>query len=254
MRNFVVRATFLLLVISPVVGIAASPREMKPVSLVGRATQFNHNPNWRAYYWREDITFLLKDENSGKTWRIISRDVTPYEARWRLGPTYLGLKVNWKAEPRVKVIGVQGIDRAPPAFYDLKLDKANVATAFVVLVEVKPRVWKEFYVNNWFHKWGEEADRTMHAFFADKKPPYDIYGWIPGKRAPFSKRSQQLIKQHEGAKIFRGFVRSTKDNPFGFELEVTHLLGKDPKTNRSKLFIGDPKEIPKLDAIRSKSK
>ncbi len=253
------RNHFLLLLVGWVFGTlspedgSSAERDYPYFEIEGTASNFEFNRNWRAYYWREDFTMLVRGDD-GKQWRIISREPTPWN-NLRMGTTYTGLKVDWKKQPRVKVIGVQAIDRVPENYYDVKLDPKNTATAFIVRVKLGGKEeWKDFYVNNWFHKWGEEADRTMHAYFADKQPPYDIYGWIPGKRAPFSKRSQQLINKHAGAKIFRGFVRSTKDNPFGHELEVTHLLGKDPKTNRSKLFVGDPKEVPKLNTERSKLK
>src|SRR6266545_2632369 len=111
-------------------------RDWEPVERIGRASDFSHTRYYRVYYWAEDFTFVLK-EDGGKTWRILSREPTPaYE--WRMGPTYTGLKVDWQANPRVKVIGVKAIDRIPEKFPDLKLDDPNLATALLLFVETKP--------------------------------------------------------------------------------------------------------------------
>src|SRR5262249_12057429 len=151
----------------------AAERDLRPVDVVGVASGFETLRPWMSYYRGEDFTFRLKDAN-GKVWRVISREITPaYE--WRMGPTYPELKVDWASQARVRVIGVEGIDRLPETFHERKFDDGVVATAFVILVETKPDVWKEFYVNNWFHKWGPDADRTMHALYADRKLPYDVY-------------------------------------------------------------------------------
>ena len=191
------------------------------------------------------VTFLLTDEKTGKTWRVISREPTP-AYHFRMGTTFTGLKPDWKAEPRVKVFGVTGIDRIPQTFHKLKLDEPNLATAFVVWVETKPDAWKEYYVNNWFHKWGDRADKAVHALYAGRKPPYDIYGFISGQSAPFSKEAQALIAQHKGAKMFHGLVRATRDNPFGYEIELLHLIGPD-KGGNGVVVYGDPKTMPVLD-------
>src|SRR4051812_39479689 len=82
-------------------------RTPEPVELVGRASDFHFIRDWASYYWREDFTFLLKDEKGGKTWRILSREPTP-AYHWRMGTTFTGLKPDWKAGPRVKVFGVTG--------------------------------------------------------------------------------------------------------------------------------------------------
>src|SRR5207248_4620486 len=142
-----------------------------------------------TYYWTEDFTFLLHEEGTGKTWRVISREPTPaYD--WRMGPTYTGLKVGWKAGPRVKVVGVKAVDRIPPKFYHFKLDEPNVATAFLVFVETRPNGWKEFFVNNWFHEWGPRANPFVHRYYADKGEPYRVYGFARAQAAPFNKQAQ----------------------------------------------------------------
>src|SRR5947207_9206311 len=98
------------------------------VELIGKATDFYFTRNYNSYYWREDFTFLLKDEKSAKTWRILSREPTPaYD--WRMGTTFTGLKPDWQKHPRVKIVGVTGVDRLPAKFYEFKLDEPNIATA-----------------------------------------------------------------------------------------------------------------------------
>jgi hypothetical protein len=228
-------------------GRAAEPpkRDFTPVELVGHASDFFLTRNWRAYYWREDFTFLLKEEGTGKTWRIISREPTPHYA-WRLGTTYTGLKVDWKARPRVKVLGVAGVDRTPAEFYDYKLDDPNLATAFIVWVETAPDRWQEFYVNNWFHKWGDKADPVIYQAYAGKQAPYNMYGFLNGQTAPFSVKSRALIEQHPQARTFHGLIRATKDNQFGYEIEVLHLMGRDPQGRGAALY-GDTKTLPPLD-------
>src|SRR4051812_5562854 len=128
------RRLYLLLALTavPPAATAADPpkRDWEPVELIGRASEYWYNRNWRSYYWREDFTFLLSDE-SGRTWRVISREPTPAYV-FRMGTTYPDLKVDWKAKPRVKVIGVKAVDRIPADFYDFKLDDANLATALIV--------------------------------------------------------------------------------------------------------------------------
>jgi hypothetical protein len=224
---------------------------VEPVELIGRADHYYFTRNFNSYYWREDFTFLLTEEKSGKTWRIISREPTPaYD--WRMGTTYTGLKVDWDHRPRVKVIGVTGVDRQPQTFYDFKLDEPNLATAHIVLVETKPDQWQEFYVNNWFHKWSDRADKAIHKAFADKKEPYDIYGFINGQSAPFSKKAQALIAQHKQARMFHGLIHAAKDNPFGYEIELLHLVGPDAQGS-GVVFYGDAKGIPRLD-MRKPSK
>jgi hypothetical protein len=230
--------------------VAADPpkKPAEAVELIGKATDYYDTRNWSSYYWREDFSFVLHDEKSGKDWRIISREPTPaYE--WRLGTTYPGLKVDWNTKPRVKVFGITGVDRQPATFYDFKLNEPDLATAFVVWVETKPDEWREFYVNNWFHKWGEKVDPVVYKLYADKQEPYDIYGFINGQVAPFSKKSQTLIDQHKTARMFHGLVRATKDNPFGYEIELVHLFGPDTQGN-GKVFVGDAKKMIPLDSTK----
>lgn len=246
-----VRAYLLLgtvLLIPAVARSAEPPRDWEPVELVGTATDYWFSRNWSSYYWREDFTFRLTDESSGKSWRVISREPTPaYD--FRMGTTFTGLAVDWKTKPRVKVVGVKAVDRIPTDFYDFKLDDPNLATALVVYVETAPKAWKEFYVNNWFHSWGGRADKHMFALYAGKPPPYDIYGFVKGQAAPFDKKSQAVIDANKDnpSHMFHGRVRIAKGTPMGYEIELIDFIGRDVKTGGSLLLFGDAKTIPLLD-------
>ena len=231
---------------------AQSQTPAKPVptavELVGKATGFYFTRNYNSYYWREDFSFLLTDEKTGARWRILSREPTPaYD--WRMGTTFTGLKPDWKAEPRVRIVGVTGVDRLPATFYDFKLDEANIATAHLVWVEVPRDGWQLFNANNWFHKWSERADPVIYSHYADKPAPFDIYGFINGQSAPFSKRSQELIEQAKGARMFHGLIRTAKQQAFGYEIEVLHLVGPD-KGGNAVAFHGDTKTLPLLEKKR----
>jgi hypothetical protein len=234
---------------------AAPPQ---PIELIGKATDFYYTKNYNSYYWREDFAFLLKDEKTGKTWRILSREPTPaYD--WRMGTTFTGLKPDWTKQPRVKIVGVTGVDRLPATFYDFKLDEKNIATAHLVYVDASPRPaagegpgvrgkpdWKLYNANNWFHKWSDQADPIIYSHYADKQAPYDIYGFINGQSAPFSKKSQDLIDKHKGARMFHGVIRTNKDQKFGYEIELLHLVGPD-KGGNGVVFFGDAKMLLGLE-------
>lgn len=215
-----------------------------PVELIGTARDFKTLRDWQSYYWRDDFHFTL-DAADGKTWKIISREPTP-AYHWRMGPTQTGLKVDWSKQPRVKVVGVAGVDRLPPKFHDLPLNDKHLATVLALFVETKLNEWQEFYVNNWFHKWGDQADAAIHKLFADKKAPYDIYGFINGQAAPFSAASKAIIAKYPKARMFHGLIRSSKGNAFGHEIELLHLVGPDAGGN-GVVFHGDPKTLPLLD-------
>ncbi|MBI3823865.1 MAG: hypothetical protein HY289_14445 [Planctomycetes bacterium] len=224
---------------------AQPPAKIEAIELVGKATEYHFTRNWNSYYWREDFTFLLKDDKTGKTWRILSREPTPaYD--WRMGTTFTALKPDWKKEPRVKIVGVTGVDRLPAKFYDFKLDEPNIATAHLVYVETAKDEWKLYNANNWFHKWSDQADPIIYSHFADKQAPYDIYGFINGQAARFSKKSQELIEKHKGARMFHGVIRTNKDLEFGYEIDVLHLVGPD-KGGNGVVFHGDPKTLVGLD-------
>lgn len=225
-------------------------KEPQPVELIGTPRGYFYTRNYPSYYWREDFSFLLKDEKTGKEWRIISREPTPHYD-WRLGTTYTGLPVNWKKPPRVKVFGVTGVDRIPKDFYTFKLNEPNIATAFVVWVETAPGTWREWYVNNWFHRWGAAADAAVHKLYADRKAPYDIYGYLNGQSAPFAAKSQELIRKNPRARTFHGLIRTNKNAPGGVEIELLHLFGPDAGGNGI-VFYGNAADIPKLDKKKRK--
>ena len=245
--------TLLAAIASAAPAQAQKPGKPESIELVGKATDFFYTKNYNSYYWREDFSFLLKDEKTGKTWRILSREPTPaYD--WRMGTTFTALKPDWKKEPRVKIVGVTGVDRLPTKFYDLKLDEPNIATAHIVWVDSPlPKGeargdldWKLYNVNNWFHKWNDKTDPVIYSHYADKQAPYDIYGFINGQAAPFSKKSQDLIDKHKGARMFHGVIHTAKDQKFGYEIELLHLVGPD-KNGNGGVFYGDAKTLVGLE-------
>jgi hypothetical protein len=63
---------------------------------------------------------------------------------------------------------------------------------------------------------------------------------------PFAKKSQELIEKHKGTRMFHGLIRTAKAQPFGYEIELLHLVGPD-KGGNGVVFFGDAKTIPMLD-------
>ena len=241
------RTLVLFLCATTVTGTEADVKKPgpQPVELIGKATGFHFTRNWNSYYWREDFAFLMKDEKSDKTWRILSREPTPaYD--WSMGTTFTSLKPDWMQQPRVKIVGVTGVDRLPATFYDFKLKEPNIATAHLVYVETAKDKWELYNANNWFHKWSAEADPVIYSHFADKQAPYDIYGFINGQSAPFAKKSQDLIDKHKAARMFHGVIRTAKDQKFGYEIDVLHLVGPD-KGGNGVVFFGDAKTLVGLE-------
>ena len=233
--------------------VKAADRNYPYFEVEGTASDFQFNRNWRAYYWREDFTMVIRTDD-GRKWRIISREPTPWN-NLRMGTTYTGLKVDWKKRPRVQVIGVQAIDRAPVAYYDLKLEPKTTATAFIV--RVKPMgqdKWQDFYINNWFHRWGPQADVKVLAHYATGDPNYTVYGYLRGIAAPFNKAGQDLIASNAAnysGMIYHGRVVQAK-NDVGYEIRLLHLMGRNKKTARYEVFHGDPKLLVPLDQRRPK--
>lgn len=240
-----------ILMLIPFAGSASAgpkgkERDWEVTELTGRAEDFWYKKYYRVYYWAEDFTFLLKDGD--KTWRIISREPTPaYE--WRMGPTYTGLKVDWKKNPKVKVLAVKAIDRIPEEFPDHKLDDKHLATALIVWVEVGSE-WKEFYVNNWFHIWGPRADAKVHSYYADKGAPYHLYGFARSQAAPFDAKSKAILDKHKDnpSLMFHGRVKTAKGTKFGYEIELIDLIGRNVKSGGSIVLHGDAKGIPRLES------
>ena len=226
-------------------GFAQGPKERNyPYrELEGTAEEFHFTRNWRHYYWREDFTLQVRDDR-GTLHRIISREPTPWSGH-RFGTTYTGLAVDWTSKPRVKIIGVQAIDRQPEEFYGLKLDPAATITAFILRVQVSGK-YSDFYVNNWFHKWGADTDRKVLPHYANNLPAYTIYGYLGGCAAPFDAEGKKLLEKYLDANIYHARIVPVK-NEVGYELHVLHLFGRDRKTARYEVFHGDPAAVVRLD-------
>lgn len=251
--------------------------------LTGTVEEFSFLRQWRSYYWREDFTLLVRDD-SGATHRVISREPTPWN-QYRLGTTYTRLAVDWTSKPRVQVIGVQAIDRIPEEFPGLKLDPAKTMTAFIVRVQVGKKlvdpsgfsafssvgsgsrrfdmnglyrvreepVWRDFYVNNWFHHWGDEADRKVLPHYANNDPNYTVYGYLNGKSVPLDKEGEQLLRKFEpdySGIIYHGRIVKTR-NPTGYALHLLHLLGRHKKSSNYAVYYGDAKQLTELDGKAS---
>jgi hypothetical protein len=231
---------------------AAAEPDLVYVELEGTAEGFRDFREWRSYYWRDDFTFVLCDD-SGKRQRVISREPTPW-TNLRLGTTYTGLKFEWAKNPRVKVVGVQGIDRTPAEFYDLKLDPRATVTAFILRVRDTDGVkWQDYYVNNWFHRWGKETDAKVLAHYANDDLHYSVYGYLGGIAAPFDAAGQKLLENfsssHSGIIYHARVAKAENDakNKTRYELHVLHLMGRHKKTANYEVFYGDGSQLRKLD-------
>ena len=216
--------------------------------LEGTAEDFQFHRQWRSYYWREDFTLSVRDA-AGKAYRVISREPTPW-CDLRFGTTFTGRKVDWKQRPRVKIIGVKAVDRMPAEFYDLPLDPGNTATAFIVRVrDAADSAWQDYYVNNWFHHWGPEADVKMLTHYANADPNYTVYGHVGGIAAPFDQAGQKLVEKFSadfGGMIYHARVVKGQNKP-GYELRVLHLMGRHKKTAQYQVFYGEPGQLVHLD-------
>jgi hypothetical protein len=229
-----------------------APRAMPYRELEGTVEEFKYYREWRSYYWREDFTMLVRDA-AGKVHRVISREPTPW-TDLRLGTTYPGLTVDWSKHPRVKIVGVQAIDRIPVEFYELKLDPQATITAFIARVDVSGKAdgkpeWKDYFVNNWFHKWGADTDKKILAHYATDDPNYTVYGYLGGIAAPFDAEGKALVDKNVAeypGTIYHGRIVKA-DNDVGYAVHVLHLMGRSKKTADYNVYYGDPKQIVKLD-------
>ncbi len=247
----------LFLLLSPAVPVSRGRESPEPTKrnfpyreLEGVVEEFRFTRNWRSYYWREDFTLLLRDDE-GKQHRIISREPTPWN-NLRLGTTYTGLAVDWTGKPRVKVIGVLAVDRIPADFYDVKLDE-GVITAFIVRVQTRVKdaapVWSDFFVNNWFHDWGAEANRKVLPHYANDNPHYVVYGYLSGATTPLDEESKKVLAKYEAeynGVIYGGRIVPAK-NELGYAIKLTHLLGRHKKTLDYAVYYGNPAQIHQLD-------
>jgi len=241
------RLAVILLTLLPWPAAAQAPKERNyPYrELEGTVEEFHFTRNWRHYYWREDFTMLVRDD-AGKLHRVISREPTPW-AGYRLGTTYTGLAVDWTARPRVRIVGVGAIDRIPADFYDLKLDPEKTITAFIVRARRKGgAAWDDFYVNNWFHRWGPDTDRKILAHYANDNPHYTVYGYLGGTLAPLDDAGKKLLARLPDAGLFHGRIVKA-NNAVGYELRLLHLFGRDSKTQKYEIMHGDPKQVVPLD-------
>lgn len=224
------------------------PRNYPYFELEGKVEEFHFIRQWRHYYWRDDFTLLVRDDE-GKLHRVISREPTPWTGL-RLGTTYTGLAVDWHRQPRVRAIGVRAIDRQPEEFHGLKLEPEKTMTAFIVRIrQDRQPEWRDFYVNNWFHRWGEETDRKVLPHFATNDPNYTVYGYLTGIAAPFDAEGKKLLEKYEpeyGGIIYHGRIVKAS-NDIGYEVKLLHLLGRHKKSAEYKVFHGDPKELVPLD-------
>jgi hypothetical protein len=218
--------------------------EGKTLELAGRALAFERTTDADKDYANEGFSFLLKDDKSGDTWRILSHGVAG-RIPFRMGPTYTGVQVRWDEDPAVRVVGITGFDPEAPTSVRRMFVEPRILTAYIVWVSTGPGRQSEFYVNNWFRKLRGATDQEILRHYVDRTAPYDVYGPIDEQRAPFSKAAQNLIALHTGARIFRGKVRSTKANPFGYEIEVLNLVGPGP--GGLTIRYGDEKAIPRLE-------
>lgn len=227
---------------------AQENRNLPYRELEGTVEDFQYSHQWHHYYWREDFTMLVRD-GQGKKHRVISREPTPWNDL-RLGTTYTGLEVDWNAKPSVKLIGVQGVDRIPADFHDLKLDPSETLTAFIVKVRSKKNdPWREYYVNNWFHDWSPAADRNVLPHYANDDPNYSVYGFLGSIAAPFDATGRQLLAHYEpeyGGIIYHGRVVKA-ENDIGYAVRILHLMGRHKKSNEYKIFHGDPATLIRLD-------
>ena len=227
---------------------AAAPRDLPYRELEGTVEQFRYIRQWRAYYWREDLMLIVRDDK-GTQHHVISREPTPW-CGYRLSTTHTGLKVDWQKRPRVRAIGVTGIDRQPPEFYNVRLDPQKTVTAFIVRVRTQENgPWRDVYVNNWFHRWSAETDRRMLAHYAVDGPSYVVSGFVGGIAAPFDAAGKKLLEKH--SPDYRGIIYRARvakaQNDVGYELRVLHLMGRHKKTLRYEVFHGDPAQLTPLD-------
>ena len=189
------------------------------VEMEGTVEEF-HFSNWRAYYWRQDFTLLVRDV-AGKVHRVISREPTPW-AGYRLGTTYAGLAVDWPKQPRVQIVGVRAIDRQPAEFYDLKLDPDKTVTAFILRVkdQEKWRLLRQQLVPPVGRGNRQEDSQALRQRFAALHRLW-IFGRIA---APFDSEGKKLLAKYPDSSIYHGRIVSAK-NEIGYELPRPAPLG-----------------------------
>jgi hypothetical protein len=252
MGRITLALTAVLFLRSSQAGAQPKERDFPYFEMEGTVEDYQYFRDWRSYYWREDFTLVVVDKD-GKRWRIISREPTPWTGEYRFGPTYTGLKVDWKEKPRVQIIGVQAVDRIPEEFHDLKLEPERTATAFIVRVRDEGQSrWEDYFVNNWFHHWGPSTDFKVLSHYAREEPRYHVCGYLVGIAAPFNAEGKERIEkamQAYSGIIYRGHVEKAK-NAVGYEVRLTHLVGRNKKTAEYEVIYGDSAKLARLDTRR----
>jgi outer membrane protein assembly factor BamB len=211
----------------------------------GKARDFRFVRRDAGYYTAEDFSFNLDSDGHG-AWLVISREPTPFET-WRFGTTYTGLAVDWKANPKVRVLAVKAIDRQPATFLDYKLDPQKTLTALIVEVWQDGR-WRPWYVNNWFHRWGTPADSALilSHYVGRPTPTFDLYGYKSDLPAELNERSRKLVTKHPEWRAYHGRVVADPKGKNGWSIDLLHVFVLDKATGGHKVVFGDPKELVPL--------
>jgi hypothetical protein len=211
------------------------------VHWIGQAKDFQFFHRKAAYYVAEEFAFLLQTEKHG-TWQVISREPTPF-LEYRFGTTFTGLKVDWKANPLVRVTGVKGVDRIPATFMDFKLDPDKTITALIVEVKVGDN-WRPWFINNWLHPWGNAADTAMilSHYVGRPSPYFDVYGFR-GDFLDLNDRSRQLVEKHPMWRAYHGRIVADPKAKNGWSLDLLHAFVRNAKTGGYDAVVGDTKDL-----------
>ena len=213
------------------------------VHWTGKVKDFRFFRSNAGYYTAEDFSFTFATDDHGD-WPLISREPTPFET-WRFGTTYTGLDVDWKKEPRVRVLGVKSIDRLPPKFQDYKLDPDKIVTALIVEVWRDKR-WVPWYVNNWFHKWGTPADAALLvSHYVDRpSPTFDVYGFKGDITADLTEKSKKLVEKYPDWRAYHGRIVKDANGKHGWALELIHIFVKNNKSGGHDAIPDDKGLVP----------
>lgn len=211
----------------------------------GVARDFRFFRTNAGYYTAEDFSFTFESEKDGK-WLVLSREPTPFET-WRFGTTFTGIEVDWKSNPKVRIVGVKGVDRIPAKFMDYQLNPEKTITALIVEVWQDQR-WRPWFINNWFHPWGNAADSAMvlSHYVGRPSPYFDVYGFKGDIGANLNERSRKLAEQHPMWRAYHGRIVIDARERNGWALDMLHLFVRNPKTGGYEAVVGDPKELIKL--------
>lgn len=227
--------------------------ELKPpaypfVDWTGKATYIRFLEVYRSYFWDREFHLRFAREGTKETWDVVSRASTPYNG-WRMGPTYTGLKVDWAKKPKLRIVGVQKIDRYQEKFHDIPLDKTKTITAFILFVWQDEK-WQEYYVNNWYHTWVEGTaglhTKDIARYYVDRGKPYDVYGWLhsAGSDEVWDARMPALVARCKRKAVYHGLLVSDATRPLGYRLKLLHFWeGRN-------CLLGDAGEVEKLNTVK----